>query len=73
MNLDRFEGGWRQFSGKVKEHWGRLTNDPRRELAGRRDQLAGRIQEWGGISKEKAERQLRSFLKRNRNWYLSNR
>jgi uncharacterized protein YjbJ (UPF0337 family) len=55
MNQDRFEGNWRQFGGKVKEQWGRLTNDPQRESAGRRDQRAGRIQERygaaGGASK----------------------
>jgi uncharacterized protein YjbJ (UPF0337 family) len=73
MNRDRFEGGWKQFSGKVKERWGRLTHDPQRELAGRREQLAGRIQERCGISKEEAARQLRDFLDRNRNWDLSKR
>ena len=73
MNRDRFEGGWKQFRGKVKERWGRLTHDPQREFAGRRDQLAGRIQEWCGIWREKAEHQLTPFLKRNRDRNLSNR
>ena len=72
MNPDRFEGNWKQFRGKVKEQWGRLTNDAQREFAGRRDQLTGRIQELHGISKEKAEQQLRVFLNRNRNWYVAN-
>jgi hypothetical protein len=26
MNRDRFEGGWKQFGGKVKEQWGTLTD-----------------------------------------------
>jgi uncharacterized protein YjbJ (UPF0337 family) len=73
MNRDRFEGSWKQLGGKVKERWGRLTDDRARELSGRRDQLAGRIQERYGISKEEAARQLRDFLDRNRNWNLSNR
>jgi uncharacterized protein YjbJ (UPF0337 family) len=73
MNRDRFEGSWKQFGGKVKEQWGRLTADPGREFAGRRDQIAGRIQERYGISKEEAARQLKDFLDRNRNWDLSNR
>jgi uncharacterized protein YjbJ (UPF0337 family) len=51
----------------VKEQWGRLTNDPQREFVGGRDQLAGRIQERYGISKEEAARQLKDFLDRNRN------
>ena len=73
MNRNRFKGRWKQFGGKVKEQWGRLTNDPQREFAGRRDQLAGRIQEQHGIAKEESERQLTDFLDRNRNWDLSNR
>ena len=72
MNQDRFEGNWRQFGGKVKEQWGRLTNDPQREFAGRRDQLAGRIQERHGVAKEGADRQLKDFLDRNRDWNPSN-
>ena len=71
MNRDRFEGGWKQFSGKVKEHWCELTDDQPGVLASRREQLAGRIQEQYGIEREKSEQQLRSFWKRNRNWIQS--
>lgn len=73
MNQDRLAGIWKQFSGKVKERWGELTGDPLVVTAGSRDQLAGRIQERYGDSKERAARQLKDFLDRNRNWNLSNR
>lgn len=73
MNRERFEGNWKQFGGKVKEKWGRLANDPQCEFAGKREQLAGRIQERYGISNEEADRQLKDFLDRNRHWNLSNR
>ena len=73
MNRERFGGVWKQCRGKLKEHWCKLADDQSGVLASRREQLAGRIQEQYGVSKEKSELQLRSFLKRNRNWYLSNR
>ncbi len=74
MYRDRFEGNWKQFGGQAKEQWGSLTNDPHRERAGRRDQLAGRIQERYRISNEDAARQLNNFLDHSRNWWdLSNR
>lgn len=73
MNLDRIAGIRKQFGGKVREQWGRLTNNPRCELAGRRDRIAGRIQERYGRSKEEAARQLKNFLRHNRNWNPSNR
>lgn len=73
MNWDRFEGNCKLVSGKVKEQWGRLTHDPQREFAGRRDQLAGSNQERYGVAKDEAARQLKDFYARNRNWDLSNR
>lgn len=73
MNRDRFEGIWKQFSGKVKEGWCMLTDDVRGAGAARRDQRAGWIQEGRGITKETIERQLEEFQVRNRDWDLSNR
>lgn len=73
MNRDQMEGSWKQVAGKAKEHWGRLTGDSIAIAEARRDQLAGRVLERRGNSKQLAERQLRDFLYRNRNWYLLNR
>jgi uncharacterized protein YjbJ (UPF0337 family) len=58
MNWDQIEGNWKQFKGHVKEKWGRLTDDDIDRLSGKRDQLAGRIQERYGISREEAEREM---------------
>lgn len=68
MNRDRLEGKWKQLSGSVREQWGRLTADGVSVVAGKHDQLAGRRQERYGINKEEGERQLREFLRRNRDW-----
>ena len=73
MNRDRVEGNWQQFSGKVREQWGKLTHDDLGVNAGKRDQLAGSIQARHGISKEESERQVRDFLYRNRDWNPSRR
>ncbi|MBC5766209.1 CsbD family protein [Ramlibacter albus] len=61
MNHDRIEGRWKQIKGKVKEQWGRLTDDDLEVIAGRRDQLLGRIQQRHGIAREEAEREVRRF------------
>jgi uncharacterized protein YjbJ (UPF0337 family) len=58
MNRDWLEGNWKQFKGKVRERWGRLTDDDLDVIAGRRDQLVGRIQELYGTSKTEIERDL---------------
>jgi uncharacterized protein YjbJ (UPF0337 family) len=61
MNWDRIEGNWKQVIGKAQEQWGKLTNDDLDVVAGRRDQLAGKIQERYGVTKEEAESQLKSW------------
>lgn len=57
MNWDRVEGNWKQVKGKVKAQWDRLTDDELDVIAGRRDELAGKIQERYGIGKDEVERQ----------------
>ncbi len=65
MNKDRFEGNWLQFKGKVKEQWGKLTDDDLDIIAGKRDQLLGKIQERHGITKDEAEKQVSDFHHKN--------
>jgi uncharacterized protein YjbJ (UPF0337 family) len=61
---DRVEGEWKQFSGKVNEQWGKLTDDDLTVIAGKRDQLAGKIQERYGYAKDKAEAEIHDFERR---------
>jgi uncharacterized protein YjbJ (UPF0337 family) len=65
MNHDRIEGRWKQFKGKVKEQWGHLTEDDLDVIAGRRDQLLGRIQQRHGLARDEADRQVRDWEGRN--------
>ena len=58
MNWDIAAGNWKSFKGKVKEQWGKLTDDDLMEIQGRRDQLVGKIQTRYGISHEEAEAQV---------------
>jgi len=62
MNWDRVEGNWRQFTGKVKEKWGKLTDDDLQVINGQQDQLVGRIQERYGVAKEDAQKQVSNWV-----------
>lgn len=64
MNWDRIEGNWKQVAGKVKEKWGKLTDDDISVIGGKQDQLVGRIQERYGIAKDEAERQVSTWIGR---------
>ena len=68
MNWDRIGGKWKQLSGSVRERWGLLTQDRLSVVAGRHDQAAGKYQEQYGIKQEQGKRELRDFLRRNRDW-----
>jgi uncharacterized protein YjbJ (UPF0337 family) len=63
MDWNEIEGNWKQFSGKVKERWGKLTDDDLTTVGGKKDQLLGRIQERYGYEKDMAERELTDFVR----------
>jgi uncharacterized protein YjbJ (UPF0337 family) len=58
MDWNRVEGNWKQFKGKVKEKWGRLTDDDLDVIAGHRDQLEGKIQERYGVAKDQVRKDI---------------
>jgi uncharacterized protein YjbJ (UPF0337 family) len=62
MNWDRVEGNWKQFTGKVKEKWGKLTEDDLQVINGQQDQLVGRIQERYGVAKDEAQKQVKNWV-----------
>ena len=58
MNEDIAKGNWKQVKGKVKEQWGKLTDDDIDVIDGKRDQLVGKVQERTGVAKDEAEKQV---------------
>jgi uncharacterized protein YjbJ (UPF0337 family) len=58
MNWDRVQGNWKQFSGKVKEKWGDLTDDDLTQIDGSREQLEGRIQARYGYAKDRVKQEV---------------
>jgi uncharacterized protein YjbJ (UPF0337 family) len=69
MNKDEVGGNWKQVKGKVKEQWGKLTDDDMTVIEGKRDQLVGKIQERYGYAKDQAEKEVDSWDKRhNHHW-----
>jgi uncharacterized protein YjbJ (UPF0337 family) len=61
MNWDRISGNWKQMKGVLRAKWGKLTDDDFDVIAGKKDQLVGKIQEKYGLSKEEAEREVDNF------------
>ena len=53
---------WKQFTGKVKEQWGQLTDDDLKVINGRRDQLEGKLQERYGYNKDQIRKEVDDWL-----------
>lgn len=63
MNKDLFQGKWHEVKGKVKEKWGKLTDDDIAQINGKREALLGKLQSQYGYAKDKAEQELSNFEK----------
>jgi uncharacterized protein YjbJ (UPF0337 family) len=64
MNRDIVAGKWQQLRGKVKEEWGKLTDDDLTMSEGKFDKLSGVLRERYGYTREKAEDELERFYKK---------
>jgi uncharacterized protein YjbJ (UPF0337 family) len=57
MDWNRVEGNWKEVKGKIKEQWGKLTDDDLDVIAGKQDQLEGKIQQrYGGCRNDLCKR-----------------
>lgn len=61
MNWEQMEGKWNQLKSLVKVKWAKLTDNDLEFIAGKRDQLVGKIQERYGIAREEAEKQVNDW------------
>jgi uncharacterized protein YjbJ (UPF0337 family) len=64
MNWNQIEGQWHQLLGHAKSTWGKLTDDDLKNIAGKRDQLIGKLQERYGVMKEDAEKQVSDWIEK---------
>ena len=58
MNWDRIQGNWKQFKGKFRKEWGKLTDDDMEAIGGEKDRLSGKLQERYGITKDEADKRI---------------
>ena len=66
MNEDTFKGQWMQLKGKIREQWGKLTDDDVDQIQGRSEQLIGKLQSRYGIARDEAQRQFDAWMQTSR-------
>jgi uncharacterized protein YjbJ (UPF0337 family) len=62
MNWTQVEGKWRRLAGRAKSEWAKLSDDDLKNIAGKKEQLIGKLQEHYGVLKEDAEKQVDNWL-----------
>ncbi len=62
MNWDQIEGQWKDLKGSIRQKWGKLTDDDFESIAGKKDRLLGKLQQHYGLEKDRAEKDLNSFI-----------
>lgn len=62
MDKDIIKGKWREIQGKLKQQWGKLTDDEITQINGSYEELSGRLQKLYGYNKDKARSEIESFL-----------
>ena len=54
------------MKGKVKEQWGKLTDDDLDVINGKQDQLEGRLQQRYGYAKDQAAKEVNDWYGRQK-------
>ena len=65
MNRDIVKGHWQEIKGKIKQQWGKITDDEIAEMNGTYDELQGKLQKTYGYQKEEARKNIDKFLDDN--------
>ena len=65
MNSDVLKGKWENMKGEGKSQWGKLTDDDLTRVEGDLQKLRGKIQERYGYTKDQADREVSSFMKKH--------
>jgi uncharacterized protein YjbJ (UPF0337 family) len=65
MNKDIIQGNWKEVKGKLKQQWGKLTDDDITQLKGSYQELEGVLQKRYGYQKDQVKKEIDNFIDNN--------
>lgn len=65
MNEDIVKGNWKEIKGKIRQQWGKLTDDDITKMQGTYEELEGKLQSTYGYQKDQTKKEINDFLDRN--------
>lgn len=66
MNEQILKGHWNEAKGKIKQKWGKLTDDDLIRVEGSYDRLLGSLQKKYGYEKDRAEKEIEDLIDENK-------
>lgn len=67
-SVDEIQGRWKRQVGAAKIAWGKLTEDELLKAEGHQHKLAGLIQERYAITRDQADKQVKSSFEQRKTW-----
>ncbi len=61
MDKNIFSGAWEETKGKMKQMWGKLTDDDLKEVEGNQQEIYGKLQKHYGYTKDEAKKAVDDF------------
>lgn len=65
MNSDTWGGQWHELKGKIKETFGKLTDDDMQQIQGSSEQAVGVLQTRYGYTKDQAQQEWENFARQH--------
>ncbi len=63
MNTEIFKGKWNEVKGKLKQKWGKLTDDDLTVIEGKHEEIYGLLQKYYGYTKDQINKHIDSEFK----------
>jgi uncharacterized protein YjbJ (UPF0337 family) len=64
VNWSEIETGWTSYTANAKQQWNKLSDEQIAGTLGKRTELASKVQEAYGVSKEESQRQISDWQAR---------
>ncbi len=63
---DILKGTWEEMKGRIKEKWGKVSDDEITESEGNQEKFLGILQKKYGMTKERAKQEFQDFMSRHK-------
>lgn len=71
ITQEQIQGNWDEVEGRIKQHWGNITDDELQQCEGSVERLIGLVQRKSGQAREDIEETLHDWFQRSSSAFAS--